>query len=325
LQISGGILSDCWKPEQRGKSLAIYTTVPLMGPAAGAILGGLLEQTASWRWSFWVTSASLALLQLLALLWLHESHYQTLKKRTVTFDPGNTNSESTAKETITTALKRPFRLLFTRHTIQLLAAFSGISFGILYIWLSSLPMVFVKQYNEATAIAALHFITIGIGFIIGVYSFAVLTDRMYANRAKDKRDPEQRLALLLPSIAAAALGLCCFGWSAQERIHWTVPDLGLVIFSAGTQFSTQCINAYVIDVYGPLGWAASAMAGVWTVKSLAGFAFPMFGPDLVKCFGWGWSNSILATVLLAVGVPVSLSLRWYGEGLRKASEREQSL
>ena len=35
LAIGGGILSDCWRPEQRGKSIAIYSLAPLLGPAVG--------------------------------------------------------------------------------------------------------------------------------------------------------------------------------------------------------------------------------------------------------------------------------------------------
>jgi len=35
LAIGGGVLSDAWFPEQRGKAIGIYSLAPLMGPAIG--------------------------------------------------------------------------------------------------------------------------------------------------------------------------------------------------------------------------------------------------------------------------------------------------
>ena len=39
LSIGGGILADCFHPEQRGKAIAIYSLAPLLGPALGPIAG----------------------------------------------------------------------------------------------------------------------------------------------------------------------------------------------------------------------------------------------------------------------------------------------
>lgn len=35
--LSGGVLGDIWRPEQRGKSLGIYLLIPLLGSAVGPI------------------------------------------------------------------------------------------------------------------------------------------------------------------------------------------------------------------------------------------------------------------------------------------------
>ncbi len=35
LAIGGGVLSDAWFPEQRGKAISIYSLAPLLGPAIG--------------------------------------------------------------------------------------------------------------------------------------------------------------------------------------------------------------------------------------------------------------------------------------------------
>ncbi len=38
LVIGGGVLADCWRPEQRAKAVAVYSLAPLLGPAIGEFL-----------------------------------------------------------------------------------------------------------------------------------------------------------------------------------------------------------------------------------------------------------------------------------------------
>ena len=37
LKLGGGVLSDCWRAEERGKAIAIYSLAPFIGPAVGPI------------------------------------------------------------------------------------------------------------------------------------------------------------------------------------------------------------------------------------------------------------------------------------------------
>lgn len=36
-QLGGGVLSDCWRAEERGMASAIYGLAPFLGPAVGPI------------------------------------------------------------------------------------------------------------------------------------------------------------------------------------------------------------------------------------------------------------------------------------------------
>lgn len=38
LALGGGVLSDCWRAEERGKAISIYSLAPLLGPAVGKLL-----------------------------------------------------------------------------------------------------------------------------------------------------------------------------------------------------------------------------------------------------------------------------------------------
>ena len=42
LALGGGMLSDCWHAEERGKAVSIYSLAPLLGPAVGPIAGGFI-------------------------------------------------------------------------------------------------------------------------------------------------------------------------------------------------------------------------------------------------------------------------------------------
>jgi MFS family permease len=42
LALGGGLLSDCFRPEERGKSMSVYSIAPLLGPAVGPIAGGFI-------------------------------------------------------------------------------------------------------------------------------------------------------------------------------------------------------------------------------------------------------------------------------------------
>jgi hypothetical protein len=37
LQIGGGVLSDCWRKNERGAATAVYSVMPFIGPAIGPI------------------------------------------------------------------------------------------------------------------------------------------------------------------------------------------------------------------------------------------------------------------------------------------------
>jgi multidrug resistance protein len=53
LTIGPGSIADCFKQEERGKVMAIWTLPILIGPSMGPIVGGYLSDSLGWRWDFW--------------------------------------------------------------------------------------------------------------------------------------------------------------------------------------------------------------------------------------------------------------------------------
>src|SRR3954454_24926332 len=52
--LSQAIMGDAYPPQERGKAMAIWGLGVMVGPVAGATLGGWLTAAASWRWTFYI-------------------------------------------------------------------------------------------------------------------------------------------------------------------------------------------------------------------------------------------------------------------------------
>lgn len=50
LAVGGGVLGDCWRTEERGKAIALYSLAPLLGPVIGPIAGAWIGERTTWRW-----------------------------------------------------------------------------------------------------------------------------------------------------------------------------------------------------------------------------------------------------------------------------------
>ncbi|KAI7310258.1 MFS multidrug transporter-like protein, partial [Hortaea werneckii] len=73
LSIGGGVLGDSWQAHERGRAIAVYSLMPLIGPAIGPIAGGFITENTTWRWAFWSTSAACGLIQGFGWFYLQET------------------------------------------------------------------------------------------------------------------------------------------------------------------------------------------------------------------------------------------------------------
>jgi len=74
-QIGGGVISDVWRPEERGRAISLYLLAPLLGPVVGPLAGAWITQTSHWRWIFWGSTLLGAAVQAAGVLLLDESQW----------------------------------------------------------------------------------------------------------------------------------------------------------------------------------------------------------------------------------------------------------
>ncbi|KAG0652879.1 Efflux pump vrtL [Hyphodiscus hymeniophilus] len=330
LAIGGGVLSDLFTAEHRGRAISIYSLAPLLGPAIGPIAGGFIAETTTWRWVFYATTIADALIQVSGLFFLQETYPPVLlqrKKQKLIKETGNEalhtewdDPNRTVVAALRVSLSRPFKLLGTQVIVQVLAIYMAYLYGLMYLVLSTFPALWEREYSESVGIGGLNYISLGVGFFLGTQLCAPFQDKIY--RALKKRNngvgkPEFRVPLMIPGAIVVPIGLFWYGWSAQAHTHWILPNIGAAIFAAGVITGFQCIQTYIVDSY--TRYAASAIGGATVLRSLAGFGFPLFAPYLYNALHYGWGNSLLAFVAIGLGWPAPILLWIYGEKLRKRS------
>lgn len=70
LALGGGVLSDLFTSEERGKAVSVYSLMPLIGPALRPIAGGFIVERRTWRWIFHATTIADALIQVIGFFLL---------------------------------------------------------------------------------------------------------------------------------------------------------------------------------------------------------------------------------------------------------------
>ncbi|KAF7561020.1 hypothetical protein G7046_g3146 [Stylonectria norvegica] len=329
ISIGGGAISDTWNAEERGRAIGIYTLAPILGPVVGPIAGAFIAQYTTWRWVFWSTSIAAVGIQIVGLVWLRESHPGTLlrwKRNRLFKESGNEKLHTGGKvETplrkFGNSLVRPTRMLTTQPIIMVIAVYMAYLFGTMYLILSTFPLVWSERYDESKSVGGLNYLSIAIGSFGGIFLCFFFVDRIYRNlKAKNGGvgRPEFRTPAMFIGSITVTIGLFWYGWSVQARLHWIMPNIGIIFFSAGTMACLQGMQTFIVDSYST--YAASALAAGSFLRSLAGFGFPLFAPYLYADLGYGWGTSVLAFISIGVGIPAPVLFWRYGPRLRAMSK-----
>ncbi|KAF9472907.1 MFS polyamine transporter [Pholiota conissans] len=337
LSVGGGVLGDVWRPEERGRAIAIYSLAPLLGPVIGPVCGGWIAERSTWRWVFWATSIVDVIVQLSGLFFLKETFAPILLegkakriRREVDAEKGQhkriltiyeSSEDRSWQHIFRKALIRPFQLFTQEYIIQLLGIYMAFLYGIFYLFLTTMPTIFREIYHEGVGIGGLHYIALGLGLGLASQTNARVMDKIYIYFKKKNGgvgEPEFRLPSMFPGTILLPFGLFLAGWSAQQKLHWILTDIGIASVGAGLILVFQATQTYVVDAF--TLHAASALAAVSFLRSLAGFGFPLFAPAMYAKLGYGKGDTILACLAIGLGCPAPILLWKYGRRIRASSK-----
>ncbi|KAF8215128.1 major facilitator superfamily domain-containing protein [Mycena galopus ATCC 62051] len=336
LAIGGGVLGDIWDAEERGQAVAIYSLAPLLGPVVGPVCGAFIAEKSTWRWVFWSTSIVDVGVQILGILYLRESYAPFLLdqkadqiRRSLDAEKGpvrNVRSkfaseDRTWQRIMKIALTRPFLLFINEPIVQVLGLYMAFLYGLFYLFLTSMPLMFQGVYGESVGVSGLNYLAFGVGITGASQINARLMDVIF-RKLKEKNGgegrPEYRVPSMVPGTIGLPIGLLITGWAVHAKVHWIVPDIGIALVGGGIILNFQAIQIYIVDAFAL--YAASALGVVNCLRSIFGFAFPLFAEQMYNKLGYGKGDTVLAVIAIVIGWPAPWFLWTYGRKLRMRSK-----
>jgi len=159
-------------------------------------------------------------------------------------------------------------------------------YGMLYLSLTGYSIVFGQIHGMSPGVSGLPYIGMIIGVMIG-FAAVTVTNPGYVKKLQANNNipvPEWRLFWPMIGGVSFTIGLFWFGWTGYTAsIPWIVPTLAGIFLGFGIYTVFLQLMNYIIDSY--LMFAASAIAGNTLLRSLCGFAFPMFATQMFNGIG----------------------------------------
>ncbi|KAJ3288500.1 hypothetical protein HDU79_004812 [Rhizoclosmatium sp. JEL0117] len=322
ISLSGSVVADCFNGAEMGQAMSYYALGIVLAPALGPILGGYMTQGVSWHWLFYSVSIVGGVLAVFGTFFFPETYAPVLaarerKERGEVLAGGEAKIWTVLKGSIT----RPIIMLFTQPIVMVIALIMAFVYGVMYIVLSTFSLLFMEKYGENTQTSSLHYLALAVGLVIGSQLSGPLLDKIskvLQKKYNTPHKPEYRLPICIPGSVLLPIGLFLYGWAAENTLHWIWLDIGIALFAMSVNLTFQSLSLYTVDVYHL--YSASALAAVSSLRSLAGFGFPLFAGDMYDQMGYGWGNSMLAILGIVIGIPAPILLYIYGERIRAASK-----
>ncbi|KAL4809515.1 MFS general substrate transporter [Aspergillus unguis] len=331
LAVGGGVIADMFSLQQRGKANALFIVGPLFGPVIGPIIGGFIAQRAGWRWVYWVLLIACGVMTCANWILGQESNPAVLVRRKTqrlqkelqrpelksVYELRGNAAVTSPWAGLVQGVTRPPRILFGSVILLLLAIYMSFVFGLLYLLFTTITSLFTQTYGWPVELAGLSYLGIGFGFGLGIATVARTSDATVVRLTKANNgvyQPEMRLASCLIFALFIPISFFWYGWSADKKVHWIVPIIGLAPFGFGMMGIFAPIQTYFIDVSGP--YAASAVAGLTAIRCLFGAFLPLAGPAMYSSLGLGWGNSLLGFIALGLTPAPALIYR-YGSKIRE--------
>lgn len=323
--ISAGSLADVFDDEERQWPLAIWSLGPACGPGLAPVVGGFIAQYTTWRWVFWVIVIMQAVSLVLLVFFFEETYPQILlrkKCRRLKRETNNANLHTIWDLTtvpvstqVKVAILRPILFLLLNPVVLLLAAYLAFTYGFMYLILTNFPSLWTDVYHFSKGIGGLMYIAYSLGMLIGVLFWTPLIN--WRCRQAEKRGDnslEQRLFWLPFSTLILAAGMFWYGWSAEAKLPWPMPCVGIGLFGFALFCVFQSVQSYVVSLNARL--AGSAISACVMGRCIMGGTFPLFGRPMYNHLGYGWASTVVALLAIALGVPWPIGIYFYGGRLR---------
>ncbi|CAG9980625.1 unnamed protein product [Clonostachys byssicola] len=331
LAVVAAVFSDMFNNQTRGIAITLFSMAVFTGPLLAPFIGGfIVESHLGWRWTEYLPSIMGAVAFLLDFFFLEETYPPVilvskaadLRRRTKNWGihAKQEEIEIDFKELVQKNFSRPLRLLFTEPIILLLSIYMSFIYGLLYLFLTAYPLVFMGVHGFSSGQSGLTFFGMILGQLIAG-AFVLAQQPWYTRKLNANNGipvPEWRLPSVMAGGVSFAIGIFWFGWTGYKKdIHWIAPALsGLCTGFGLMSIFLQALN-YLVDAY--LMFAASAIAGNTFLRSLCGAVFPLFARQMFDGMGIQFAATLLGCVAVVLA-PIPFIFYKYGAAIRRKSK-----
>ncbi|BGP04676.1 hypothetical protein JCM10049v2_000478 [Rhodotorula toruloides] len=329
LSVAGGTVADLFRPQETGAPMSAYTAGPFLGPVAGPIISGFINQNLDWRWTWYILLIWSAVEFVALLVFVPETYLQAILKkkaqrlrkagRTDVRAPVEVDERSIATVIMVSCYK-PFQILATEPMALALCTWTALLLGILYMFFSAFNIVYgAEGYGFKMQIVGLTYIPIGIGIVAGALCHPIWARyyRLKATQLGRRPPPEEHLRKGLWGVCLVPVSLFWFAFTTYTSVHWIVSLIASVPFGVGLVWSFQAVFVYLVDAFRPV--AASAMAANSAMRSSFAAAFPLFTIQMFHRLGAQYALMLTAFLCLAM-VPFPFLFFKLGHKYRRGSK-----
>ncbi|KAI1133439.1 major facilitator superfamily domain-containing protein [Nemania abortiva] len=307
------VISDIYRPTERGTATGWFMSGTLIGPAFGPFLGGLIVTYTSWRVIFWLQTG-LAGIATIGIFFLMP---ETIFHKKIDDLEGYSGRE---KGRALLSMLNPWGVLkLFEYPNFLLTGFASASLvWNMYSILTPIRYVLNPRYHLTSPLqGGLFYLAPGFGYLTGTFiggRYADYIVKLYI-RKRGVRIPEDRLYSALPFIGIVIPGsVIIYGWCV-EKDAGGIPLTVIVLFLQGLAqlFCFPSLNTYCLDVMS--GRGAEVIAGNYAMRYLFGCLATAVVLPAIQTIGVGWFSTISTFFLLGGTVCTYLSIR-YGKQWR---------
>ncbi|GAA6035825.1 hypothetical protein NBRC10512_007306 [Rhodotorula toruloides] len=291
VSIAGGTLADVWRGADRGAPMAFFTLAAVAGPGLGPVLFGYLAQLKGFPYLSWVLFAMSSVFALSLPFILDETRASVLLSRKAARLRKETGDEryqskddferGSIRELMKTSLGRPVQMLMREPVLIAITAWISFTWGVLYLFLVSIPTVYKGVFGFNTGQAGLVYMGQFVGGSLGMV-FDRYCERFY-QRNVAKRGPEARLYSAFGGGIFLPVGAFIFCFTSYPQCHWMGSVIGVVILYAGVYLSYLAAYSYLAEAY--TLYAASALSAMSFARNVIAAVFPLFTPAMYDRLG----------------------------------------
>lgn len=219
---------------------------------------------------------------------------------------------------ISLSLTRPAKLLFTEPILVCFSLWISLTWAVLYLQFSSVPLVFETNHNFTLEESGAVFTAISVAGIMSTV-LNIHLDNWAVRRfgTRYTKNPEGRLWFTCAQGLCFPIGLFWFGWTCYRTIHWIVPTLALFVMTIGIFSIFLATFNYIADVYRI--YASSALAAAGVCRNCLAAVFPPITVQMFERMGFQAASSLLGGVALLLTLGPIL-LIWFGPKIRLKSK-----